>query len=149
MEFSVTGKFKDCLTRQISEALRITNSADVLLNSKSEYGHNSVSRLVVQEDAWVRKERDRLEEAQAEMAKKQVDMFKQQKMEQIVAKAHKVNNEALLETQRNEHESLDVDNRHNQTVPEGWSDETRQENPSNRNILCIVWRNRLWPRHTR
>ena len=45
MEFSVTGMFKDCLSKQISEALRINNSADVLLNSKGEYGHNSASRL--------------------------------------------------------------------------------------------------------
>ena len=34
MEFKVTGKFKDCLTRQISEAVRIGNSRDTLLNSK-------------------------------------------------------------------------------------------------------------------
>ena len=37
MEFMVTGRFKDCLSRQISEALRINNSTDVLLNSKGEY----------------------------------------------------------------------------------------------------------------
>ena len=80
MEFSVIERFRDCLTRQISEALRINNSSDILLNSKGEYGHNSVSRLVVQEDAWVRKERDRLEEEQAELTKKQVDQFKHKKM---------------------------------------------------------------------
>ena len=83
MEFSVTGMFRDCLSRQISEALRINNSTDVLLNSKGEYGHNSVSRLVVQEDAWVRREKDRLEEEQVEQTKKQVEMFKHQKMKQM------------------------------------------------------------------
>ena len=46
--------FKDCLSRQISEALRINHSKDMLLNSKGEYGHNSVSRLTVQEDVWER-----------------------------------------------------------------------------------------------
>jgi hypothetical protein len=85
MEFTVTGRFKDCLSRQISEALRINNSTDVLLNSKGEYGNNSVSRLVVQEDAWVRRERDRLEEEQAELTKRQVDQFKHQKMMKEVA----------------------------------------------------------------
>ena len=54
MHFSVTGMFRDCLSRQISEALRINLSKDVLLNSKGEYGKNSVSRLTVQEDVWER-----------------------------------------------------------------------------------------------
>ena len=82
MEFSILGRFKDCLSRQISEAIRINNSTDVLLNSKGEYGSNSVSRLVVQEDAWVRRERDRQEEEQTELNKRQVDQFRNQKMRQ-------------------------------------------------------------------
>ena len=85
MEFTVTRRFKDCLSRQMSKALRINNSTDVLLNSKGEYGNNSVIRLVVQEDAWVRRERDRLEEEQAELTKRQVDQFKHQKMMKEVA----------------------------------------------------------------
>ena len=84
MEFSVTGRFKDCLSRQISEALMINNSTDVLLNSKGEYGHNSVTRLVVQEDVWTRRERDRLEEDQADLNKKQVEQFKHQKLFQVI-----------------------------------------------------------------
>ena len=84
MEFSVTGRFKDCLSRQISEALMINNSTDVLLNSKGEYGHNSVTRLVVQEDVWTRRERDRLEEEQADLNKKQVEQFKHQKLFQVI-----------------------------------------------------------------
>jgi hypothetical protein len=81
MQFSVTGMFRDCLSRQISEALRINLSKDVLLNSKGEYGNNSVSRLTVQEDVWDRRERDRLEEEQEEeLNKKQVEEFKMRKM---------------------------------------------------------------------
>ena len=80
MEVSVTGMFIDCLSRQISEALRINLSKEVLLNSKGEYGNNSVGRLTVQEDAWDRKERDRLEEEQEELNKKQVEEFKREKM---------------------------------------------------------------------
>jgi hypothetical protein len=79
MEFSVTGMFKDCLSRQISEALRINHSKDVLLNSKGEYGFNSVSRLTVQEDVWERRERDRLDEEQEELNKKQVEEFRRMK----------------------------------------------------------------------
>ena len=69
-----------CLSRQISEALRINLSKDVLLNSKGEYGNNSVSRLTVQEDVWDRRERDRLEEEQEELNKKQVEEFKMRMM---------------------------------------------------------------------
>ena len=51
MEFSVKAMFKGCLSRQISEALRINFSTDVLLNSKGKYGNTSVSRLNVHKDA--------------------------------------------------------------------------------------------------
>jgi hypothetical protein len=80
MEFSVTGMFKDCLSRQISEALRINFSKDVLLNSKGEYGNNTVSRLTVHEDAWKRRERDRLEEELEELNKKQVQKVEEPAM---------------------------------------------------------------------
>ena len=76
MEFSVTGRFKDCLSRQIGEALRINYSKDVLLNSKGEYLCNTISRLTIEEGAWERKERSRLEEEQEELDKKRVEEFK-------------------------------------------------------------------------
>ena len=49
-----------------------------------------------------------------------------------MAKAHKVNNEVLLKTQNNKHESLNADNKPNQTAPEGWCKKKSQENPSRR-----------------
>ena len=84
MGFTITGRFKDCLSRQISEALRISMSRDALLNSKGEYGHNSVSRLTVSEDMWERKERDRREEEQEEVDKKLVEAFRLQKCSQYI-----------------------------------------------------------------
>ena len=77
--FTITGRFKDCLSRQISEALRINLSKDILLNSKGEYGNNCISRLSVQEDAWERRERSRLEEEQEEVNKRNVEEFKRLK----------------------------------------------------------------------
>ena len=50
MEFGVTAMYRDCLSRQIGEALRIHNTTDIILNSKSEYMANSVRRLTVEED---------------------------------------------------------------------------------------------------
>ena len=82
MGFSITGRFKDCLSRQISEALRINMSRDSLLNSKREFGHNSVSRLTVTEDMRERRERERLEEEQEELNKRMVAQFRIQKSSQ-------------------------------------------------------------------
>ena len=61
MEFSITARYKDCLSRQIGEALRINYSKDVILNSKGEYLSNTISRLSIEEDSWERKERSMLE----------------------------------------------------------------------------------------
>ena len=62
MEFSIEARFKDCLSRQIGEALKMNFSKDVLLNSKGEYLSNTVSRLTIQKDAGERRERSRLED---------------------------------------------------------------------------------------
>ena len=80
--FTIMGRFKDCLSRQISEALRINLSKDILLNSKGEYGNNCVSRLSVQEDAWEIRKRSRLEEEQEEVNMKMVAEFKRIKCAQ-------------------------------------------------------------------
>ena len=87
MEFSIISRFRDCLSRQIGEALRINFSKDVLLNSKAEYLSNSVNRLTVKEDPWEMKERARKEEEQEEIDKKRVEEFKRAKTadEQIYA----------------------------------------------------------------
>ena len=79
MGFTITGRFKDCLSRQISEALRITWSKDAILNSKAEYSHNSVNRLSVVEDVKERRERERLEEVQEEIIKELVAKFRMEK----------------------------------------------------------------------
>ena len=75
--------FRDCLSRQIGEALKINFSKDVLLNSKAEYLSNSVSRLTIKEDAWEMRERTRLEEEQEELNKKRVEEFKKLKTANI------------------------------------------------------------------
>ena len=76
MEFGVTAMYRDCLSRQIGEALRIHNTTDIILNSKSEYMANSVRRLTVEEDVWERRDRSRREQADEEMNMKMVEEFK-------------------------------------------------------------------------
>ena len=50
MSFKVVRQCKDALTRQISEAVWIENCAN--MNSKAEWGRNSLSRLVVDKAPW-------------------------------------------------------------------------------------------------
>ena len=57
MEFSITARYHDCLSKQIGEALRINFSKDNILNSKSEYLQNKISRITIEEDVWERREK--------------------------------------------------------------------------------------------
>ena len=81
--FSISGRYRDCLSRQVGEALRINMSKDNLLNSKGEYGSNSISRLSVQIDTWEGRKRALLEDEKEEMMKKEVEEFKALKMRRI------------------------------------------------------------------
>ena len=57
-KFKIVGKFKDCMTRQISEAVRLSLRPGSL-NSKGEYGRCNIPRLVIQEDEYDRKRKER------------------------------------------------------------------------------------------
>jgi hypothetical protein len=41
--------YRDCLSRQVEEAIRIHYSKDTLLNSKNEYGSNVLARVMEME----------------------------------------------------------------------------------------------------
>ena len=53
--FKVTQQFKDCMSRQVAEAIRIQHTKDNILNSKCEYLQNCITRLTVNEESWERK----------------------------------------------------------------------------------------------
>ena len=46
--FTVFQSFKDCLSRQVAEAIQIHYIKDEILNSKNEYNTNHLSRVVVE-----------------------------------------------------------------------------------------------------
>ena len=72
-------RYRDCLSRQIGEALQIFYSNDHLLNSKSEYVQNCISRIAVSEETWERKERERREEEEEKQEKENLERFKVRK----------------------------------------------------------------------
>jgi hypothetical protein len=72
----IVKRYKDCLSRQRGEALMIFYLRDQLLNSKSEYVQNCISRIMVNEEAWERKEQERREEEEERMDKERLEQFK-------------------------------------------------------------------------
>ena len=79
-KIKVIGSYKDCLTRQVSEALKIHNSKDELLNSKNEYASNHLSRIVVDMDSVARKKQVQREEEEERQAARMLDSFKAAKI---------------------------------------------------------------------
>ena len=74
---STTCQYKDCLSRQIGEALKIHYSQDTLLNSKSEYIQNCLTRITIEESSWERSERGRLEDLEEMKEKEAVTRFRE------------------------------------------------------------------------
>ena len=70
--FRVIRSFKDAMTRQISEAVRIELRGEGVLNSKSEYSRCRLPRLVIDHDGWKKskqEEKKNLESGQGEEQK--------------------------------------------------------------------------------
>ena len=57
------------MSRQVAEAIRIHYATDELLNSKNEYNANHLSRVIVDEDVYTKKKREKMEEI-AELVEK-------------------------------------------------------------------------------
>ena len=74
--FKKTSSHKDCLSRQIAEAILIHYSKDSLLNSKNEYNLNCLARVTVEETMYDRKRRERKEEEDSLREKKAWNEFK-------------------------------------------------------------------------
>ena len=54
-EFSIVRTFKDPLTWQLSEAIRIERRGESILNSKAEFSRCRVPRLVIDLEVWQNK----------------------------------------------------------------------------------------------
>ena len=72
-------RYRDCLSRQVGEAIHILLSNDELLNSKNEYIQNCIARITVQEDLYERKARLLREEAEEKRLEMEIQTFKSTK----------------------------------------------------------------------
>ena len=78
-KFSVIRKFKDCLSRQVAEALRIMSTKDRILNSKNEYLDNCIPRIRVDESKLDRIKREREEDQREQDEQRRLEEFKLEK----------------------------------------------------------------------
>ena len=78
-KFKVVKKFKDCLSRQVAEALRIMNTKDNILNSKNEYLDNCIPRITVDESKLDRVRREREEQHRELEEMRMLEDFKLEK----------------------------------------------------------------------
>ena len=70
-------RFRDCLSRQVTEAISIIYTKDQLLNSKNEYMANCLTRICVEENRFERKKSEREEVEQEEKDKLRLFNFKE------------------------------------------------------------------------
>ena len=64
--------------------MRINFSKDQLLNSKNEYLQNCITRVVVQEESWEGKERERREDEEEKLEEAKLAAFKMLKLSILV-----------------------------------------------------------------
>ena len=50
--FKIIPRYRDGLSQQIGEAIKILYTPDTILNSKSEYLSNNIPRLTILEEDW-------------------------------------------------------------------------------------------------
>ena len=82
--FKIKKSFKDCLTRQIHEAISIYMSESELLNGKNEYLNNCIARVSVDEDAYEKKKREIKEEIEEQERLRRIESFKMEKSSNIL-----------------------------------------------------------------
>ena len=73
-------RFRDCLSRQVAEAISIQYTKDQILNSKNEYMANCLTRLCIDENRFEKKQKERQAEEQEEAEKHQLLAFKTKHM---------------------------------------------------------------------
>ena len=81
--FKIKKTFKDCLTRQVNEAISIMISEDKLLNGKCDYLNNCIARVTVDEDALEKKRREFREMEEEKENTKKLEQFRKEKSSNI------------------------------------------------------------------
>ena len=106
-KFRVLKSYKDALSRQLGEAVKIWMTGDDVLNSKNEYLSNCITRITVQAGAVERKLRERNEEIAEKEKNERVKSFKEQKLNCWTSRMEgEFYNQSTLATKRTDEEML-------------------------------------------
>ena len=112
--FRMVGKYGDCLTRQVKEAVRIQNRPGTL-NSKGEFGGGRIPRLVIEKSDY--------EERKARMDELKENEIIEKKWEDFV-KGRKVKEQNKGKRKQTNHEEGPILKRRrklDESIPEGWN----------------------------
>ena len=77
VKIKILRQYKDCLSRQVGEAIANFLSKDSLLNNKNEYIQKCISRITVEEDKYARKKRLLEKEEEERKEEQEVLRFKE------------------------------------------------------------------------
>ena len=93
-QFRIIRTFKECLTRQVSEAIAIMLAGTPLLNAKCEYLTNNICRVTVEEGSVEKKKREMSEELAEKERLKVIDAFRLEKEDDIKGRKRKSGNQS-------------------------------------------------------
>ena len=91
-QFRILKTFKECLTRQVTEAVAIMLAGTPLLNGKCEYLSNCIARVTIEEDTIKRKKREMEEDIAEKERIKKIEEFKTEKERYILGTKRKNRN---------------------------------------------------------
>ena len=118
--FTILAQYKDCLSRQVGEAIKILYSPDYLLNSKSEYLNNCLTRITINEQDWEKRERERLEAEDERLEIARIEAFRLEKMKaKAIRSTIPVEDEVMItqaDLVREEEDVINISSQH-QKVP--------------------------------
>ena len=116
MRFKITGMFKDALSRQVREAMSIYYCKDDILNSKSEYINNCISRVTIPESDWEKKEKLRKEDEDEAKEKEAIDRFKEEILKKRKARDRDRTNNGKYKDKENK-DNTEKENRSDESNP--------------------------------
>ena len=127
----------------------------ILLNSKSEYVQNCISRIAVSEETWERKERERREEEEEKQEKENLERFKVRNMmedgqQHVVSQS---NQTPISSQQEDQHVSASLSNslqkEHNHEIDvlggwrDGWVKKNKEFRSEGKDGKCVSKRLRM------
>ena len=96
--FRIRSSYKDCLSRQLAEAVAIHATGDKILNGKCEYLQNNIARVKVDETDIEKKKREAKEDEEERERLIEIEKFKADKLPQQLGQKRRRHSHPDLES---------------------------------------------------